>query len=135
MTPTLTSLVAFGAWTLLLVASLAGFRVLTAQRTGKAVNSFLPDGSDLPGLGQRWTRAHLNCVEFLPAFAAVALAAVVSGRGELTDGLAMPAFYLRVAQSITHLVSTAIPAVLLRATLFVGQILIVLYWAFQLLRG
>ena len=135
MSPTLFALVAFAAWTGLLVFCLANLRVLHARRTKKAVNSFAPDGSDVGGLVQRWTRAHLNCLEFLPLFAAVALSAVVAGKAAVTDGLAMPLFYLRVVQSVVHLVSTSVPFVLIRALLFTGQLLIVLYWAFRLLTG
>lgn len=133
MSPTLSALVAFALWTALLVFSLAGLRVLTAQRSGKALNTFAPDGSDMEGLGQRWTRAHLNCIEFLPVFGAVALAAAASGQTAVTDGLAWVVFYLRIGQSIVHIASTSVPAVMLRATLFVGQLLIVLNWGRVLL--
>ena len=133
MSPTLVALVGFATWTSLLVFSLAGLRALTAQRTGKPLNSFLPDGSDLDGLGQRWTRAHLNCLEFLPVAGVVGLAAVASGNTALTDPLAMPLLYLRVGQSIAHLISTSVAFVMIRAALFVGQVLIVLYWAYGLL--
>jgi len=133
MSPTLSALVAFATWTALLVFGLAGLRVVTAQRTGKAVNSFRPDGSDLPGLGQRWTRAHLNCIEFLPIFAAVALSAVASGQAGVTDGLAWVLVGLRLAQSVVHLVSTSVPFVMIRATLFGAQVLIVLNWGRVLL--
>ena len=135
MTPTLVALVGFATWTTLLVFGLAGFRIVHAQRTGKEVNSFSADGSDLEGLGQRWTRVHLNCLEFLPIAGAVGLAAVVSGQAAITDPLAMPLLYLRMAQSVAHLISTSVPFVLIRATLFVGQILIVLYWSYSLLTG
>ncbi len=135
MSPTLVSLVAFSTWTVLLVFSLAGLRMITAQRTGKDLNTFLPDGSDLEGLGQRWTRAHLNCLEFLPVFGVVALSAVASGQAAVTDGLAMVVFYLRVGQSVVHLISISVPAVLIRATLFTGQILILLNWCRVLLTG
>ena len=135
MSPTLFALTAYAGWTALLVFSLANLRVLYAQRTSKALNSFAPDGSDLDGLGQRWTRAHLNSLEFLPIFAAVALAAVAAGKTSVTDGLAMPLLYLRLGQSLVHLGSTSVPFVLIRATLFVGQLLIVFYWTFQLLTG
>ncbi len=54
MSPTLTALVAFAAWTALLVFGLANLRLVHARRTKKALNSFTPDGSDLEGLGQRW---------------------------------------------------------------------------------
>jgi len=104
-----------------------------ARRTQKALNSFTPDGSDLEGLGQRWTRAHLNCLEFLPIAATVGLAAVVTGNAAVTDPLAMVLLYLRIAQTVVHLISTAVPFVLIRATLFVGQLAIVLSWSYALL--
>jgi uncharacterized MAPEG superfamily protein len=135
MSPTLVALVGFATWTALLVFGLAGLRAAYAQRTGKALNSFQADGSDLEGLTQRWTRVHLNCLEFLPIFAAVGLAGVVAGKAAITDPLAMPLLYLRVGQSVAHLISTSVPFVMIRATLFVGQVLIVLYWSFSLLRG
>lgn len=135
MTPSLTALCVFALWTMLLVFALANLRVLTAQRTGKAVNSFLPDGSDLEGLGARLTRAHLNCLEFLPIFAAVILAAAVAGKSDVTNGLAMVALYARLGQSMVHIASTAVPAVLLRATLFVVQLFITAWWALQLITG
>jgi uncharacterized MAPEG superfamily protein len=133
MSPTLTALVAFAVWTALLVFGLANLRVLYARRTNKVLNSFSPDGSDLDGLGQRWTRAHLNCVEFLPVAATVGLAAVATGNAAVTDPLAMVLLYLRIAQSVVHLISTAVPFVMIRATLFVGQLAIVLYWSYGLL--
>lgn len=135
MSPTLSALVAFSLWTILLLLGLVALRGLASQRTGKALNSFRPDGADLPGLGERWTRAHLNCLEFLPIFAAVALAAVAAGRADVTDGLAWVVFVLRVAQSVVHLLSTTVPFVMVRAGLFTGQVLIVLYWALVLLFG
>jgi uncharacterized MAPEG superfamily protein len=127
--------VGFAAWTALLVFSLAGLRALHARQTGKALNSFLPDGSDLEGLGQRWTRAHLNCLEFLPVAATVGLAAVLAGKAAVTDPLAMLLLSLRIGQSLVHIVSTSVPFILARATLFVGQLAIVLYWSFRLLTG
>ena len=133
MSPTLTALVAFAAWTTLLVFGLANFRILHAQRTKKAVNTFTADGSDLQGLGQRWTRAHLNCLEFLPIAATVGLVAVAAGKAAVTDPLAMVLLYLRIAQTVVHLISTAVPFVLIRATLFVGQLAIVLSWSYALL--
>jgi len=45
----------------------------------------------------------------------------------------MAALYLRIGQSLVHLVSTSVPFVLIRATLFVGQVVIVLHWCWVLL--
>ena len=134
MTPSLVALCLFAGWTVLLVVSLAGYRAYYSSRSGKALNSFAPDGADVGGLGQRLSRAHLNCVELLPVVGAVILAAAVAGRSAVTDPLALPLLYARVAQSVVHLISTSVPMVLLRATLFVVQIAIVASWIFRLVR-
>jgi uncharacterized MAPEG superfamily protein len=133
MGPSLVALCGFAAWTILLVFTLANYRVLTTVRTGKAINSFAPDGSDVDPLGSRLTRAHLNCVEFLPVVGAVILSAAVAGKADVTDGLAMPLLCARFAQSLVHIASTAVPFVLIRATLFVVQVTIVAIWIWRLL--
>ena len=133
MSATATALAGFAAWLVLLTFVLAFYRLYYGATTGKPVNSFEPDGSDTPGLGRRMTRARDNCFETLPVFAALALAAQISGRLDVTDGLAMWVLYARFAQSITHIISTALPAVLLRASLFVVQLVIYSYWAIRLL--
>lgn len=132
MTPSLTALCLFAGWTLVLVLAVAGYRALVSQRTGKAVNTFSPYGDDIDAFGQRLTRAHLNCVEVLPVVAAVILSAAVAGRADVTDGLAMPLFYARIGQSVVHLISTSLPFVLVRATLFVVQLAIVFVWLSKL---
>jgi uncharacterized MAPEG superfamily protein len=133
MSPSLVALCLFAAWTTLLVFSLAMYRVSVTARTGKAVNSFAPSGTDVDPFGQRLTRAHLNCLELLPVVGAVILSAAVAGRSEVTDGLAMPLLYARLAQSAVHIASTSPPAVLVRATLFVVQLVILAIWIVKLL--
>ena len=132
MTPSLVALCLFAGWTVLLVTLLASYRGLFASRLGKALNSFAPDGTDVPGFGQRLTRAHLNCLEFLPVAGAVILSAAVAGRGDVTDPLAMPLLYARLGQSAVHLISTSLPMVLIRATLLLVQIAIVASWILRL---
>lgn len=132
MTPSLVALCLFAGWTILLVASLALYRGLFASRSGKALNSFSPDGTDVAGFGQRLTRVHLNCLETLPVAAAVILAAAVAGRAEVTDPLAMPLLYARLGQSIVHLISTSVPMVMLRAGLLVVQLVILGSWILRL---
>lgn len=133
MGPALTALCLFAGWTILLVVTLGLYRTLTSVRTGKELNTFAPGGTDLDPFGQRLTRAHLNCLETLPVVAAVILSAAVAGRAEVTDGLAMPFFYARVGQTLAHLASTAMPFVLVRATLFFVQPVILLIWLWRLL--
>jgi uncharacterized MAPEG superfamily protein len=135
MTPTLTALCGFAGWTLILVFILANYRVSLTIRGERALNSFSADGTDLAGFGQRLTRAHLNCLEFLPVFGAVVLAAFASDRLSVTDPLAMVVLYARIGQSIVHIASVATAAVLVRATLFTAQLAIALYWIYGILSG
>jgi len=132
VTTSLVALCLFAGWTVLLVTSVALFRALFSSRSGKALNTFNPDGTDVGGFGQRLTRAHLNCLEFLPVAGAVILSAAVAGRGEVTDPLAIPLLYARLGQSIVHLISISVPMVLIRAALLVVQIALVASWIFQL---
>ncbi len=133
MGPTATALAGFALWMTLLTFVLAFFRFWYTSQTGKDVTSFAPDGSDTPGLGRRLTRARDNCFETLPVFAALALAAQLASRPEVTDGLAMWVLYSRLGQSITHIISVSLPAILVRATLFTVQLVIYLWWGIQLL--
>ena len=130
---TATALVGFAGWFALLSIALGFYRIWLVLSGTKAANTFATDGQDVDPLGHRLTRARNNCYETLPLFAALALGAYMSGRLAVTDPLAMWVLYARIGQSLTHIVSTSIPAVQLRATLFFAQILIYLWWAIHLL--
>jgi uncharacterized MAPEG superfamily protein len=133
MANTLTALAGFAAWFVVLTLVLGFFRIGLVFGGRKAANSFAVNGSDLPGFGERLTRARDNCYETLPIFAALALVAYASDRLAVTDPLAMWVLYARIGQSLCHLTSLSVPAVLLRANLFFAQVLIYLYWSYQLL--
>ena len=133
MGATATAVIGFAGWYTLLSLALGVYRVGLVFGSGKAVNSFRVDGSDLEGIGQRLTRTRDNCYETLPIFAALAIGASMAGKLGVTDGLAMWVLWTRIGQSLTHLASTSVPAVLLRANLFFVQILIYLWWAIRLL--
>jgi uncharacterized MAPEG superfamily protein len=130
---TAAALIGFAGWFALLSIVLGLYRVALVLGRNKAANAFATDGQDLEPLGHRLTRARNNCYETLPAFAALALGASISGRLNVTDPLAMWVLYARIGQSLTHIVSTSVPAVQLRATFFFAQILIYLWWAARLL--
>src|SRR5262245_2929747 len=133
MGATATALIGFAGWFTLLSIALGLYRGAVMQRTQKAPNTFSTDGSDLEPLGRRLTRARDNCFETLPIFVAIALGASIAGRLEVTDSLAMWVLYARIAQSITHIVSTSVPAVMLRAGFFFAQMLVYLWWTIRLL--
>jgi uncharacterized MAPEG superfamily protein len=121
-------------WTLFLLASLASYRSLQTVTAGRDANSFTPTGNDLGPFGQRLTRAHANAYEFIPAALAVLVLAIATGQTAATDDLALWLLAFRVGQSLVHIASTSVVAVLIRFTaFFIPQMVIVGFWCFQLI--
>lgn len=131
MTPTAVALLGFAAWTILLVAFLGLYRTGLVLAGKKAANAFSPSGEDLEGFGRRLTRAHANCYENLPVAAAVLLYAIAAGEAAVTDGAAYLFLGARIAQSVTHLISTARPFVLIRFAFFIVQVALLAWWIVQ----
>ncbi len=132
MNPALVALAGFAGWTVLLLLTVANLRVANFITGKKAINAFSPTGEDLPGFGHRVTRAHLNCVENLPIFAALVAAAGLSGQLSIMEGTVMYVLYARIAQSVAHMISTATLVVWVRATFFFVQVLLMGWYAYQL---
>ena len=128
MSATACALLGFVVWSVLLTFVLVFVR-LGAARGGQALNSFAPDGGDLPGFGRRVTRAHANSLENLAIMASLLLYALATNNVEVTNGLATVAFGARVVQTCIHIASVSVPAVLVRATAFSVQMVIALIWA------
>ena len=126
------ALLGFVSWTLLLLVTMGGLRTVLVLTGKRAANQFSPDGSDVSAFSNRLCRAHANCYENLPLFAAVILLALVMGRSGITDPLALWFLGARVAQSAVHLVSTSHYAVLARFALFLAQWFILVFWVFRL---
>lgn len=132
MTETDVSLLGYALWTIILVLSLGLLRTGLVVAGKKKANEFKPSGEDLQGIGARLTRAHANCYENLPIAGAVLLYAIATSQTAITDGLALAFLGARVLQSLTHIVSTSRPAVLLRFAFFVVQIVILIIWIVRL---
>lgn len=133
MTPTGLALLGFVSWTVLLLLSLGGLRTSLVLSGRRAANDFKPDGSDVSPFSNRLCRAHANCYENLPSFAAITLLALVMQRNGVTDPLALWFVGARISQSVVHLVSTSPAAVTARFALFAVQQLILIYWIVRLL--
>lgn len=134
MNPTYYALAGFAGWTLLLTLVMATNRMANLFAGAKIpINKFSPTGEDLPGFGHRVTRAHLNCVENLPVFAALVAAAGFSGQLAVMESTAMYVLYARIGQSVVHLISTSPAMVWIRATFFFVQVLLMACYAYQLL--
>lgn len=132
MTATATALLAFVAWSIFLLMLLGAYRTSLVFGGKRAANSFAASGEDMEGFGKRLTRAHANCYEALPIAAAVMLYAIATNQTGLTDGLAYWLLGARLAQSITHLISTSAFFVTVRFGFFLVQIAIVIIWLLKL---
>lgn len=132
MSPSALALVGYAAWVLLLAITIVTYRTVLVVAKKRPANQFDPWGSDVSAFSGRLCRAHANCYENLPIFAALVLIAMVTGNGAITDPLARWVLVARVAQSVVHLTSTSEMAVTLRATLFSVQLGIEAYWVVQL---
>ncbi len=134
MSTALIALAGFAGWTLLLVLTAVSSRVVAIMRGSDIpLNKFAPGGEDVPGFGQRVTRAHLNCVENLPVFAAVVAAAGLSGQFAVMESTVMFILYARILQSTVHMISGSLAATLIRGTLFAVQTVLMLYYVIKML--
>ena len=122
-------LTGFIAWALALVILMEILRTRLVLSGRVAANAFQADNSGLSPFMQRLARAHANCLEGLPVFGGLLVVALVTGQTGVTDGLAPWLLAARIVQSLTHLVSTSVPAVNLRFTAFAVQMVIGSYWA------
>src|SRR6187549_831591 len=107
MLPSQWALLGFALWTLVLLVSCIGVPRLTAiykkQARPNSFNPAVPHGSERY---QRTMRAHANCVENLPIFAAlVLLGSVVGVPGWQFQAAAIMVLPARVLQTVVHVAS------------------------------
>ena len=132
MSTTAIALIGLMMWSVALTFGLVFTRTAAIMRKEKALNDFQADGRDMSPFGHRMTRAHANSLEFLAASVGLMLLAVATGHTDITDKLAMILLYCRVGQSLIHIISTSVPMVMCRATLFSVQMIILAYWGWML---
>lgn len=132
--PAICTLVCFAALTALLAFAYANYRVVLVL-TGKAAANSWTRGAQTwpdPAWVTRLQHAHLNCVENLPVYAALVLAAYATNQLTIIDGLAYVFLGLRAGQVLMHAISTSASLVFVRANLWIAQCLIIGYWVLQL---
>ena len=134
MTATATAMLGLIAWTMVMTLLLLTAR-FAAMAKGHPVNTFTQDGSELADFGQRVTRAHGNSLEWLVIPVGILGYALATGNTGVTDGLAMIFLGARVLQSVSHMISTSTPVVLLRATFFTVHNVIAIIWLVKFLNG
>lgn len=123
----MTALLGFTAWTLAIIGIVLTWRVVEILR-GRPANSWTRGAAiESPSLVKRAEHAHLNCMENLPIFAVIVLAAEFLGQGTAIASAAAWVLYARIAQSTIHLIGTAPVLVLLRAGFFAAQYALFVY--------
>lgn len=128
MTDTAFAMLGFVAWTLLLMLLMESMRSWLVLSGRKPPDRFRIDGSDVSPFAQRLARAHANCYESFPIVGGLLLLALATNHTTITDPLALWLLAARLAQSITHLLSTNALAVRIRFTFFAVQLLIAAWW-------
>ena len=98
-------LLGFAFWTLITLLGSVGVyrwgRILTGRAGLNEFPADVPHGSDWY---RRAMRAHANCVENLPVYAAIVVAIIASGvQSKTLDVLAIILLVARVFQTITHI--------------------------------
>ena len=119
----LQALLGFAAWTVLLVAGVFLYRGLRFV-TGTPINNWPRSAKPAndAALVKRMEDAHANCLENLPVFAVIVLAAAAMGRLESIAALAPWVLYARIGQTAAHLSGTGQLNVLVRATFWAAQV-------------
>jgi uncharacterized MAPEG superfamily protein len=129
---TLIVLLVYIGWSLFLLVLMESIRTGLVMTGKVAPSDFNPTNSNLSPFMQRLSRAHANCLEGFPIFGGLMLVAIITNNTAVTDLLAHVFIAARIAQSVIHLVSVGAVAVTLRFTAFCVQMLIAIYWCFQL---
>jgi uncharacterized MAPEG superfamily protein len=118
-------LLLFAGWTLATLLATVGVYRWSRILTGRAaLSEFRADVQHGSEWYRRAIRAHANCVENLPVYAAVVVAIVASGvRDSTLDTLAVVLLAARVLQTVTHVAVEQTDAVVaVRFTFFLVQI-------------
>lgn len=113
MTTPIWVLLAFAGWTLLILFATVGVyrwsRILTGRAT---VREWKPDEPQGAGWYRRAMQAHMNCVENLPVYGAVAVAILATGvQSPVLDLLALTVLVARIVQSLIHIIPEQTEAV------------------------
>ena len=130
----LQALLGFAAWTVLLVTGVFLYRGLRFV-TGTPINNWPRSAKPAndAALVKRMEDAHANCLENLPVFAVIVLAAAAMGRLETIAALAPFVLYARIGQSAVHLIGVSPVHVLVRATFWSVQLGLFIWMLVKLL--
>ena len=127
--PSTLALTGFCIVYLCLTVAIVGQRTVLTLTKKRRANDFSPTGEGSSAFTRRLLRAHANMGEAFPLWGLL-LVAISTGQTAVTDPLALVCLGARMAQVITHLVSTSERAVMLRFTFFVAQLGVFATWLY-----
>ncbi len=114
----------FALWTAFLALIVPFWRIALVATGLYRVSDFTPGDAHGSALYWRINRAHVNAVENLAVFAALAVAGIASGVTDVLFGqLCVVIMSARIVQSLIHIASGASAAIILRFIAFFVQIL------------
>jgi len=98
-------LLGFAGWTLMVLSGTVGvYRLSSIAFRGSGFGEWRADDTQGSDWYRRAMRAHMNCVENLPVYAAIVLCATAAGTtGPLMDELSLVMLGARVCQTTTHI--------------------------------
>ena len=134
MSVSILSLLGFVAWALALLLIGITYRAAMVFSFSKKADAWTRgrDAED-PAIFKRANDAYNNCLEMLPLFAAVILAAAVLDNSAVTNGLAMIFLAARVGQSVSHVISVHhLMIFFVRFPLFMLQVVLLVWWLLKL---
>lgn len=123
-------LLAFAGWTLaLLICTVGVYRWRQILSGRSSIREWRADQAQGSERYQRAMRAHMNCVENLPVYAAIVVAAFIAEvQSPWLDALAVTLLGARVAQSIIHVAFKPTEVIAgLRFTLFAIQVVCMIW--------
>lgn len=134
MSAAIAVLLAFTALTFGLVFIYVNYRVALVFTSKTPANSWTRGKAswENPAWVTRFEHAHANCLENLPIYAAIVLAASLLNQLPMLEGLAWIYFGLRAGQVLVHLISTSALFVFIRGNLLIGQWVCIAYWLLKL---
>lgn len=130
----LQALLGFTAWTVFIIAGVFLYRGVKFLG-GTPINHWPRQAkpADDMALIKRMEDAHANCLENLPVFAAIVLAAAAMGRLDAIAAMAPLVLYARIAQTTVHLIGVGKMHVLVRATFWSIQLALFIWMLAKLL--
>lgn len=138
MTTPLWVLLAFAMWTLAVLMAGIGVRRWSLIFSGQAqLTDFPADTPHGTPAYRRAMRAHANCVENLPIYGAIVLAAFATQvTHAILDTLALTFLAARVGQTLTHMLLVETNAtVLARFLFFLAQVACMVWMAAEIARA